>query len=68
MDELKSQIERLQQEQTSIQERVKELLYAEDLARGVVFHDEIFRLQQDNLRVETEIQILQARLRRFMFC
>lgn len=68
MDELKNQIGQLHEERASIQKRIKDLLFSEDPANGVIFHEEIFRLQQDSLRMETEIQILQARLRRLMPC
>lgn len=64
MDDLTTQIEHLRRERAAAQARIKELLLAEDPGQGVVFHEEIFRLQQDSLRMETEIQILQARLRR----
>lgn len=64
MDTLQEQSERLRQEQASARARIRELLLSEDPLRGVVFHEEIFRLQQDCLRMETELRILQVRLRR----
>ena len=57
-------IDRIRTEQAAIQARVRELLQREDPVNGVVFHDEIFRLQQDKLRMDTEIQFLQVKLRR----
>ena len=57
-------IDRIRTEQAAIQTRVRDLLQREDPANGVVFHDEIFRLQQDKLRMDTEIQFLQVKLRR----
>jgi hypothetical protein len=57
-------IDRIRTEQAAIQARVQDLLQREDPARGVTFHEEIFRLQQDKLRMDTEIQFLQVRLRR----
>ena len=57
-------IDRIRTEQAAIQARVQDLLQREDPANGVVFHDEIFRLQQDKLRMDTEIQFLQVKLRR----
>lgn len=57
-------IDRIRTEQVAIQTRVRDLLQREDPANGVVFHDEIFRLQQDKLRMDTEIQFLQVKLRR----
>lgn len=57
-------IDRIRTEQAAIQARVRDLLQREDPANGVVFHEEIFRLQQDKLRMDTEIQFLQVKLRR----
>lgn len=57
-------IDRIRTEQAAIQARVQDLLQREDPARGVTFHEVIFRLQQDKLRMDTEIQFLQVRLRR----
>ena len=57
-------IDRIRTEQAAIQAQVQDLLQREDPARGVTFHEEIFRLQQDKLRMDTEIQFLQVRLRR----
>jgi hypothetical protein len=68
MDELQKQIDQLRAERASTQKRIKDLLLAEDPANDIFFHEEIFRLQQDSLRMEREIQILQARLRRLTFC
>ena len=51
-------------QQARIQSEVQDLLRREDPARGVTFHEDIFRLQQDKLRMDTEIQFLQVRLRR----
>ena len=51
-------------QQARIQAEVQDLLRREDPARGITFHEDIFRLQQDKLRMDTEIQFLQVRLRR----
>ena len=63
-ESIERDIDRIRTEQAAIQTRVRDLLQREDPANGVVFHDEIFRLQQDKLRMDTEIQFLQVRLRR----
>lgn len=60
----KEEIGRFRAEQTEAIAKVKDLLQREDPARGITFHEEIFRLQQDKLRLDTEIQFLQVKLRR----
>lgn len=61
---IEKEITRFKAEQAQAQAKVKELLLQEDPARGITFHEDIFRLQQDKLRLDTEIQILQVKLRR----
>lgn len=61
---IKGQIASFQSEQAAIQAQIKELLFCEDPAKGVSFHADIFRLQQEKLRLDTEIQFLNVRLRR----
>jgi len=61
---IEKEIARFKAEQAQAQAKVKELLLQEDPARGITFHEDIFRLQQDKLRLDTEIQILQVKLRR----
>jgi hypothetical protein len=61
---IEKEIGRFKAEQADAQAKVKELLLQEDPARGITFHEDIFRLQQDKLRLDTEIQILQVKLRR----
>ena len=51
-------------EQAALQAQVKDLLAREDPARSITFHEDIFRMQQDKLRLDTEIQFLEVRLRR----
>ena len=58
------EIECLRHEQAAVQAEVKLLLMEENPANGVCYHERIFHLQQDNLRLDTEIQFLQAKLRR----
>ena len=64
IESIKSEIERFRNEQTEAAAKVKDLLRREDPARGITFHEDIFRLQQDKLRLDTEIQFLQVKLRR----
>jgi hypothetical protein len=61
---IEQEIENFRKEQALAQAKAKELLQNEDPARGITFHEDIFRLQQDKLRLDTEIQILQVKLRR----
>ncbi|UTF50032.1 hypothetical protein NLA06_15960 [Desulfomicrobium sp. ZS1] len=61
---IEKEIAKFKAEQADAQAKVKELLLQEDPARGITFHEDIFRLQQDKLRLDTEIQILQVKLRR----
>jgi len=64
IEAIEKEIGRFRAEQAEAIAKVKELLLQEDPARGVTFHEDIFRLQQDKLRLDTEIQILQVKLRR----
>lgn len=64
IETIEKEIGRFKAEQAEGQAKVKELLQREDPARGITFHEDIFRLQQDNLRLDTEIQILKVKLRR----
>lgn len=64
IEAIEKEIGRFRAEQAEAQAKVKELLQREDPARGITFHEDIFRLQQDKLRLDTEIQILQVKLRR----
>lgn len=61
---IEQEIDNFRKEQALAQAKAKELLQKEDPARGITFHEDIFRLQQDKLRLDTEIQILQVKLRR----
>ena len=64
IESIEREIENFRMQQARIQSEVQDLLRREDPARGVTFHEDIFRLQQDKLRMDTEIQFLQVRLRR----
>lgn len=64
IDDLKREIDELKHEQTRTEARVRELLLSEDPSSGTTFHADIFRLQQDKLRMDTEIQFLKVKLRR----
>jgi hypothetical protein len=45
--------------------RIKELRDTEDIKAGRIHAQDIFRLQQEKLRLETEIHLLQNRIKRF---
>lgn len=64
IETIKQEIERFRAEQSEASAQIKDLLLREDPARGITFHEDIFRLQQDKLRLDTEIQFLQVKLRR----
>lgn len=64
IESIELEIESFRTQQARIQTEVQELLRREDPARGITFHEDIFRLQQEKLRMDTEIQFLQVRLRR----
>ena len=64
IEAIEKEIGRFRAEQAEAIAKVKELLLQEDPACGITFHEDIFRLQQDKLRLDTEIQILQVKLRR----
>jgi len=64
IEAIHKEIEGFRAEQAALQAQVKDLLAGEDPARGITFHADIFRMQQDKLRLDTEIQFLQVRLKR----
>jgi hypothetical protein len=64
IETIEKEIGRFKAEKAEASARVKDLLQREDPARGVTYHEDIFRLQQDKLRLDTEIQFLQVKLRR----
>ena len=64
IETIRQEIERFRSEQSEASAKIKDLLQREDPAHGVFFHEDIFRLQQDKLRLDTEIQFLQVKLRR----
>ncbi len=64
IETIEKEIERFRTEQAAAEAQVKELLQREDPAHGITFHQDIFRLQQDKLRLDTEIQFLKVKLRR----
>lgn len=64
IETIEREIARFKAEQAEAVAKVKDLLQREDPARGISFHEDIFRLQQEKLRLETEIQFLQVKLRR----
>lgn len=64
IESIEKEIGRFRAEQAEIAAKVKDLLLREDPSRGITFHEDIFRLQQDKLRMDTEIQFLQVKLRR----
>lgn len=64
IDDIEREIEAIRREQAGIQAQVRDLLLSENPTQGVTHHADIFRLQQDKLRMDTEIQFLQVKLRR----
>lgn len=64
IDKIQLEIRSLRHEQAAVQAKVKELFCQENPDQGIFFHEEIFRLQQDKLRLETEIQFQEVALRR----
>jgi cell division protein FtsB len=64
IESIHKEIEGFRAQQAELQAQVKDLREREDPARGITFHADIFRLQQDKLRLDTEIQFLEVRLRR----
>ena len=56
IESIKTEIERFRTEQAEATAKVKDLLRREDPARGITFHEDIFRLQQDKLRLKQRRQ------------
>lgn len=64
IEAIEQEIKELRAEQKAMRDKVKQLIQEECPAQGLLFHDEIFRLQQDKLRMDTEIQFREVALRR----
>lgn len=64
IDQIQLEISALRRHQEALCASIKDLLFRENPEKGTVFSREIFQLQQDKLRVETEIQFHEVRLRR----
>ncbi|NLY40254.1 MAG: hypothetical protein GX055_01345 [Desulfovibrionales bacterium] len=64
MSQLEEEILTFRAEQALLQKRIKTLLLSENPEQGLTYHEEIFRMQQDKLRMDTEIQIREVKLRR----
>lgn len=64
MTQLEQEIRIFQAEQAALQERIKTLLLNENPEQGQTHHEEIFHMQQDKLRMDTEIQFREVKLRR----
>ena len=61
---IEQEIDRFRSEHAEVHARILDLLRREDPANGVTYHEDIFRLQQEKLRLDTEIQFRQVQLRR----
>jgi predicted RNase H-like nuclease (RuvC/YqgF family) len=61
---LESEIESLLAAKKNAEEKVKELRDAEDVARGIVFAQEIFAFQQEKLRLEVEVELRRKKINR----
>jgi len=64
IESIEREIEHFRDEQARVQAEVLDLMQREDPEHGITFHEDIFRLRQDKLRLDTEIQFLQVKLRR----
>ena len=64
IDEIKKQIEEFRSQKAVALDAAQKLLISEDPEKGIFHPEEIFRLKQDSLRLDTEIQILEVKLRR----
>lgn len=62
ISDIECEIAAMRVEQAARQERIKALLFSEDPAQGLTHHEEIFRMQQDKLCVDTEIQFRKVAL------
>ena len=64
--DLEGEIAVFTQEIQSATSRVRELLASEDLENGVYFHQEIFTLKQDTMRMKTEIIFRKNKINRLL--
>ncbi len=67
INELEAEIAAFAQEKADCEARARELLAKEDPAQGIFYHEEIFRLKQDKLRLETEILFRTNKIARLRF-
>jgi CHAD domain-containing protein len=54
-------------EKEELEARIRELRAAEDFRAGKTFAGEIFTMQQEKLRLETEVHILRNRIKRIRY-
>ena len=61
---LEAEIRDFTSQRESCARKVKELLFSENISQGVVYAKEIFRLQQDKLRLQVEIDCRRNKINR----
>jgi hypothetical protein len=61
---IEQEIDRFRLEHAEVKSKILDFLRREDPVNGITFHEDIFRLQQEKLRLDTEILFRQAQLRR----
>ncbi|WP_052507550.1 hypothetical protein [Desulfonatronovibrio magnus] len=61
---LNIQMEEFLAQKKACQQKVKELMAAEDPSRKIFHHQEIFNLKQDSLRLEVEVEFCRKKINR----
>ncbi|MFP4167923.1 MAG: hypothetical protein ACLFSY_03620 [Desulfonatronovibrionaceae bacterium] len=64
--DLKQEVQELNSQMAACESRVNELRTQEDPAAGVFYHQEIFSLQQEKLRLQVEIEFREKKINRLL--
>lgn len=64
--ELTRQLAELGERKTAVEQRVRELMAAEDVRAGKCFAKEIFEAKQEKLALDTELEIARRRRNRLL--
>ncbi len=64
IEKLTEKMEDLLKQKKECLQKAKELMAAEDPKNGIFYHQEIFRLKQDSLRLEVESEFCRKKINR----
>ncbi|GAB6177773.1 hypothetical protein JCM16814_26640 [Desulfobaculum senezii] len=64
MEQLSQEFDQFKLEKETVEAQIRKLRSEEDFEKGVFFAQDIHRLQQDKLRLDTEMEIRKRRMNR----